>query len=248
MKARCTQQQREAQRIGRQDCRAGQFHGPCCDHTRHLGKASGILGTACCPHQPRRIDHRSRTAREHFVGASQRRFAKIGIADGVDNKGVRGDGLAGIIKIGMDRGDVEMTVIDPVPRRNVAAARGNQQQKRHAESGATIRLPDDGMVGKAFLPVRFRRFIGKLSQNQCQTLMRFRKVGIDAERCLVMRPCAGDITVLQQQIGEIDVADRIAGMALHRLEISSARSRSVAARLGKGAKLIEGGKMRRIET
>ena len=67
-------------------------------------------------------------------------------------------------------------------------------------------------------------------------------------RCLVMRPCAGDITVLQQQIGEIDVADRIAGMALHRLEISSARSRWVAARLGKGAKLIEGSKCIEVET
>ena len=125
MKAGYTQQQREAQPIGRQDRRARHCHGPRCNHAGHLGKASGIFGTACCPHQLRRIDHRSRTAREHVIGACQRYCTKIGITNCVDHKGMRRKRLSWIVKVGVDRGDVEMMVIDPVLRRDVAAARRN---------------------------------------------------------------------------------------------------------------------------
>ena len=104
------------------------------------------------------------------------------------------------------------------------------------------------MAGKTVLPVRLRRSIVELGQNQCQALMRFGKVGIDAECRLIMRPCAGDVPVFEQQIGEIDVADRIAGMELHRPDIYRARSGPMAAGLGERAKLIECVKMRRIET
>jgi len=58
--------------------------------------------------------------------------------------------------------------------------------------------------------VQFREHAG-------HTPMGFREIRIDGERQLIMFLRSGEIALLAQHIGEIDVSDRIDRMMLHRL-------------------------------
>ena len=69
--------------------------------------------------------------------------------------------------------------------------------------------------------------------------MRLREIGIDRKRRSVGGASRRELARFDEDVAEIDARDRIAGMAPHRLLISRARGRAVAALIGQGSELVE---------
>ena len=113
------------------------------------------------------------------------------------------------MKLGMDRRDREVTIVDPMPCRDIAAARRDQQQQRHARSGPAIWSVDHGVAGETRAPMPLRGGIPEFGQHARQTLVGLVEPGIDGQRRLVLRWRAGDIAILEQQIAQVDPPDRI---------------------------------------
>ncbi len=132
MEAGPAQQYREGQiavgeyrgRGQRADCR--------CDHALERGQPARVFGAPREAHPRRRIDHRRGAARDDFLGARQSGVAKIGVPHGVYDERVRRQWQGGIMEFGIDRGNRKLPIADPQLRRNIAAARRDQHEQRHA--------------------------------------------------------------------------------------------------------------------
>jgi hypothetical protein len=150
-----------------------------------------------------------------------------------------------IEKIGVHRGDREDTVVDPVLRRNVAADGRYQHRQWNAGPGPAVAPPDDGMAGKAFLPV-FAGVFAEFGQNAGEALMRLGQVRIDGQCGLILVPGGGEITCFIQQIGVADMCHHVAGMTSHGLTIGVAGGGHETAGMRQGTEFGQRAAMHRI--
>ncbi len=86
-----------------------------------------------------------------------------------------GNGQGRIVEVGVNRRDGKDPIVDPGARREVAAARRNQQQKRQARPVAAVSLFDHRVPGEALLPMRLGPRVPKLRQHPGQPLVRRRR-------------------------------------------------------------------------
>ncbi len=135
---------------------------------------------------------------------------------------MRRQGQVGIVEFRVERVNREMPVIDPQLRRNIAAARRDQQQQGRADPGAAIGFADHGVAREAAPPVLLGSVQVQLPQRPGHALVCLVQVRVGGERRLIMLSGSARIVLLAQHIGKIDSSDRVAGMMLHRLQIGSA--------------------------
>ena len=102
------------------------------DHPRNAREAARIVHAPGGPHAGRAIDERRPASGQNLLRPLEGAPTKIGVADGVHHQFVPWQLQIEVDEVGVQRMEGESPVVDPELRRDVAAARGHQQEDRRA--------------------------------------------------------------------------------------------------------------------
>ena len=192
------------------------------------------------------IDDRRRAPGQELLRPVEGIRTKIGIADRVHHQIVPGQLGRGVGIVRVERMNGESPIVDPEPRRDVAAERGHEQQDGHPLAHSAVGLGHQGVSRETARPMMLRVIEPELGEHPGHALMRFVQVGIDGERRLVVHSRAVRVIVLAQHIGEVHPRDLVAGVMRDRLGVGGARRGAESSRERERPQLVEREKIRRL--
>ncbi len=200
------------------------------DHVLQSAEPTRYRRPAGVANQGRQIDHRRRGAGDNAAGARQRSSAQIGVADGVEDQGVRRQRQRRVVVLGVERRDGEDRVVEQRTGGDVAAAGRDQQQHRHAGPLAAEGLRRKAAGAEGLAPMLGRQLrLAQRRQHAGQALMGGGERRLGTHGRLEFGPRGVKLAALDQQIAEIDPRGRVVRMAEDGLLIGGPRRRAVAA-------------------
>ena len=180
------------------------------------------------------------------AAASQCRLTQVRIPDGVEDQSMRRQRAFWIEIVRNDDGCQEDAVVQKRRGRDVAAARGDQLQQGDRRRGSAIGQVRDGMAAKALLEMMPRGgAVADIRKHGAESLMRRRMFRIDLQHRFVMGARFGVPVGAKQQVGQIDMPDRIFGVMGDRLRIDAAGGLDRAHVRQQRSEFVERGKIRR---
>ncbi len=192
-------------------------------HSLNRTKPERVADPPGLHHRARIVDHGHTGLRSEAAGGIQRRLAEVGVADGIEDQLVRRQPGLWVEMIGDNDGRQEARVVEEQTGRNVAAARGDQLQQPHRRLVAAVWQRRDGAAAKALVEMLPRtRAVAEIGEHGAEPLVRRRLIRIDPQRRLVMFARFLITAGAQQEIGEVDMRHRIAGMVQDRFRIDPA--------------------------
>ena len=255
MKARRTKKEREPkagslEQVGcvhRFQCGTRQQH-----RTRYVDIAqsrqpSGVRFAAGFADEVRRVERRRAASVDDLCHRIENAAAKIGIADSVEDDVMRGEDRRRVDIFRVDGRHRKNAVIEDHIRRDIAASRRHNEQDAERNARTAIRPHHDAVAGETLFAMPCGAFrVALFLQHACETLMRVNQARIDRERLFIKLLRRFGVAVFEENVSEIDEAERIVGVAIDSLAIGGNGRGAIAGRKRQTAKIGQRAEMRRV--
>jgi hypothetical protein len=152
----------------------------------------------------------------------------------------------GISEVSADFGDRIAAVVDPLSRRHVAPARGDEHQQGNAGARAAIGAPHNRVFGKSGLPVKFRARVVQRGQQLREPLVGGSECGVDGKGGALIGFGRGRLAAIAQEVGKAGSGQLIVGGGGYGLLIGGLRGGAMAGSLREGGEFEQSGEMGRI--